>query len=106
MSLYNKYVLPNLIDSACKQSPNMRQREKVIPLANGNVLEIGIGSGLNLPFYDKKHVKHLMAIDPSIDIWNKNKFDPKDIHFDFDFIEAFAENIPSDDNSRACPALR
>jgi len=98
MSFYNKYVLPKVIDSACKQSPNMRQREKVIPLANGNVLEIGIGSGLNLPFYDKKQVNYLMAIDPSIDIWNKNKVDPKDIPFEFEFARAFAEDIPSDNN--------
>ena len=99
MGLYNKYILPKLIVSACKQKPNMRQREKIIPLATGNVLEIGIGSGLNLPYYDDKEVNHLMAIDPSIDVWNKNKFDPKDIPFDFEFIQASAENIPSDNNS-------
>jgi ubiquinone/menaquinone biosynthesis C-methylase UbiE len=99
MGLYDKYVLPKIIDSACKQKPNMMQREKIIPLASGNVLEIGIGSGLNLPFYDKEQVKHLMAIDPSIDIWNKNKIDPNDFPFDFEFAQAFAENIPCNNNS-------
>ncbi len=99
MGLYDKYVLPKIIDSACKQKPNMMQREKIIPLASGNVLEIGIGSGLNLPFYDKEQVKHLMAIDPSIDIWNKNKFDPNDFPFNFEFAQAFAEDIPSNNNS-------
>lgn len=43
----------------------MRQREKVIPLAEGNVLELGIGSGLNVPYYDPHRVKHLIAIDPT-----------------------------------------
>ncbi|MDD3722798.1 MAG: class I SAM-dependent methyltransferase [Lutibacter sp.] len=77
----------------------MKQREKIIPLAAGNVLEIGIGSGLNLPFYAKKIVNHLTAIDPSLDIWKKNSFDTNTLGFGFDFIEAFSENIPADNNS-------
>ena len=50
MGFYNKYILPKAINWACKQKPNMKQREKVVPLAYGDVLELGIGSGLNLPF--------------------------------------------------------
>lgn len=99
MGLYNKYILPKVIDWTCKQRPNMKQREKVVPLASGNVLEIGIGSGLNLPFYNQEKVKHLTAIDPSIEIWNKNLIDTNSLPFDFDFIKAGAENIPADNNS-------
>jgi len=99
MSLYDKYVLPNAIDWACRQKSSMKQREKIIPLASGNVLEIGIGSGLNLPFYDKKKVNHLTAIEPSINLWKKNSFDINTLGFDFDFMEAFAENIPANSNS-------
>jgi len=40
----------------------MKQRVKIIPFAKGNVLEIGIGSGLNLLFYLKENVKHLMQL--------------------------------------------
>ena len=99
MGLYDKYVLPNAIVWACKQKSSMKQREKIIPLASGNVLEIGIGSGLNLPFYDKKKVTHLTAIDPSAAIWKKNSFDINTLGFKFDFIEAFSENIPAANNS-------
>jgi len=99
MGLYDKYVLPNAIVWACKQKSSMKQREKIIPLACGNVLEIGIGSGLNLPFYDKKKVTHLTAIDPSAAIWKKNSFDTNTLGFEFDFIEAFSENIPAANNS-------
>jgi ubiquinone/menaquinone biosynthesis C-methylase UbiE len=98
MGLYDKYVLPNAIVWACKQKSNMKQREKIIPLASGNVLEIGIGSGLNLPFYDKKKVNHLTAIDPSAAIWKKNSFDTNTLGFEFDFMEAFSENIPAENN--------
>jgi len=99
MGLYNKYILPKAIDWACRQNPTRKQREKIIPLAKGKVLEIGIGSGLNLPFYDKKNVKHLTAIDPYIEIWNQNKFDVKGLPFDFNFIKTSAEDIPMDNNS-------
>jgi ubiquinone/menaquinone biosynthesis C-methylase UbiE len=99
MGLYNKHILPILIDFACKQNASMHQRMKVIPLATGNVLEIGIGSGLNLPIYNTKNVKHLTAIDPSKEVWKKNNVDIKNLPFVFSFVEAFAENIPEDDNS-------
>jgi len=99
MGLYNKYVLPKAIDWACSQKPTMKQRVKIIPFAKGKVLEIGIGSGLNLPFYKKENVQHLTAIDPSEKVWNKNSVDMKNLPFDFEFIKAFAEDIPADTNS-------
>jgi len=99
MGLYHKYVLPKIIDWTCKQKPNMRQREKVIPLATGNVLEIGIGSGLNLPLYNNENVNHLFAIDPSKEMWGENIVDTMNLHFEFEFMEASAENIPADNHS-------
>jgi len=99
MGLYNKYVLPVIIDLACKQNPNTRQREKVIPLAHGHVLEIGIGSGLNLPFYDKGKIKRLTGIDPSLELWNRNTVDVRKLPYEFSFIRATAENIPADSDS-------
>lgn len=99
MGLYNKYILPQVVNWTCKQKPNMRQREKVIPLATGKVLEIGVGSGLNLPLYNNKNVNHLIAIDPSKEMWDKNIFDTKNLQFEFEFLKAFAENIPVDNNS-------
>lgn len=99
MGLYSKYILPKAIDWACSQNPSMRQREKVIPHANGAILEIGIGSGLNLPFYTHENIKHLTAIDPSEELWRKNTLNPKDLPFEFEFINAYAENIPLDNNS-------
>jgi ubiquinone/menaquinone biosynthesis C-methylase UbiE len=98
MGLYSKHILPKVIDWTCKQKPNMRQREKVIPLAHGRVLEIGIGSGLNLPMYNGDLVNHLTAIDPSKEIWDKNIIDTKKLNFGFEFVEACAEEIPMDNN--------
>jgi hypothetical protein len=50
MSLYSKYVLPRLIDVAMRNEDTTRVRAEVVPHARGSVLEIGIGSGLNLRF--------------------------------------------------------
>ena len=50
MGLYAKYILPKLIDVSCGVGPIMKQRAKIVPRASGNILEIGIGSGLNLDF--------------------------------------------------------
>ncbi len=94
----NKLILPKMIDRTCRQESYMRQREKIIPLAVGNVLEIGIGSGPNIPIYNEDVVKHLMAIDPSREMWDRNVVDPEKLKFKFKFIEASAENIPAANN--------
>mgnify|MGYP003301832541 FL=1 len=65
MSLYDKYVLPKFLNCACGSNPVSRQRQKVVPLVEGKVLEVGVGSGLNLPFYDKSKIDELWGLDPS-----------------------------------------
>ena len=65
MSFYAERVLPHLIDLACSTRPQQKQREKVVHLAEGDVLEIGIGSGLNLPYYDSGKVRKIFGLEPS-----------------------------------------
>ena len=45
MGIYARYCLPKVVHFTCGLKPAMRQRAKVVPLAEGRVLEIGIGSG-------------------------------------------------------------
>jgi ubiquinone/menaquinone biosynthesis C-methylase UbiE len=94
---YEKYILPKVVHWACNGGPSRKQRIKVIPGANGDVLEIGIGAGLNLPFYDPEKVKSLTAIDPSEEIWKLNRYHMDDLKFDFRFLKAFAEQLPLKD---------
>lgn len=63
---WERHVLPYLIDQACGIRPVARQREKVVPQARGLVLEIGIGTGLNIPFYDKTKVTRIVGVDPAL----------------------------------------
>jgi ubiquinone/menaquinone biosynthesis C-methylase UbiE len=65
-SWYGRYVLPYFIDIACNIKAVRRQRRKVVPLARGLVLEIGIGTGLNLEYYDKTKVERIVGLDPGL----------------------------------------
>src|SRR6266853_2381330 len=67
MSLYAKYVLPRIIDLAMSNRETRRLRAAWIPHARGEVLEVGIGSGLNLAFYTQE-VQRVYGVDPSADL--------------------------------------
>jgi ubiquinone/menaquinone biosynthesis C-methylase UbiE len=67
MGFYARYVLPHLIDLAMRNKETTRLRAAWIPHARGDVLEIGIGSGLNLPFYSAQ-VRHVYGVDPSLEL--------------------------------------
>jgi len=99
MGFYDSYILPKLVHCACGQSPAMKQREKIIPLAEGMVLEIGIGSGLNIPFYRPEKVDHLWGIDPSPEMWAIAGKNAREHQLDAEFMESHAEAIPLDNNS-------
>lgn len=64
MGLYSKFVLPHVINLAMRNKDVTRLRAESVPKARGEVLEIGMGSGLNLPFYSSK-VRRVYGVDPS-----------------------------------------
>ena len=98
MGLYEKHLLPRLTHLACQTRPAMRQREKVVPLATGKVLEIGIGSGLNLPYYREDQVQHVWGLDPSRELWALAEPARKPANLDIEFLESPAEAIPLDNH--------
>ena len=98
MSLYEKYVLPKFLNCACGSKPVARQREKIVPLAEGRVLEIGIGSGLNLPFYDKTKVDEIWGLDPSEELSEMARTVATQEGMKVNFISSGAEEIPLPDD--------
>ena len=99
MNLYDKYVLPRITNLLCAANPVMRQREKIIPLAEGTVLEIGVGSGLNFKYYNPIKVDHLFALDPSEEMWNLAQRQLKTSSLKVDYVKGVADSIPLDSNS-------
>ena len=65
MSFYEERILPHLIGLACGAKPTRKQREKIVHRAYGDVLDIGFGGGLNLPYYDQDRVRHVFGLEPS-----------------------------------------
>ncbi len=98
MSLYDKYVLPKFLNCACGSNPVSRQRQKVVPLVEGKVLEVGVGSGLNLPFYDKSKIDELWGLDPSEELSDMARKLADRENIVVNFISSGAEEIPLPDS--------
>jgi len=99
LSFYNKYILPKVLNCACASKPINYQRDKIVPLAEGVVLDIGIGSGLNIPFYNKAKIKQLYGLDPSKELLDIAKSVAKKENLEIEFLECGAESIPLLDKS-------
>lgn len=99
MGFYDKHILPHFINCACAAKPIMKQREKIVPLARGTVLEIGIGTGLNLPYYDARKVKCVIGLDPSEASWELARARAANLEFGVEFIGLPGEEIPLEDAS-------
>ena len=64
MSFYDTHILPRVIDCGCGGRAFADQRRRVVPEARGTVLDLGAGTGLNLPFYDPARVARVIGLDP------------------------------------------
>ena len=99
MSIYEDHVLPHLIDLACSTKPTRKQREKIVHLAEGDVLEIGFGSGLNLPYYDGNKVRKIFGLEPAAGMRRKAQPNVDAAGLDVEFIDLPGEEIPLETNS-------
>lgn len=97
MGFYEKYLLPKLLNMAMKSPDFKVLRERLVPNATGRVLELGIGSGLNLPFYPEG--AKVVGVDPSAELRVYAEEVARDHSVDVEFVGASAENLDFDDNS-------
>lgn len=98
MGFYAKHVLPLCLDKACGIGPISKQRQKIVPFAEGVVLEVGIGSGQNLPFYDPIKVSRIIGVDPDDHIWKRSTKRRADCPIEIERIGLSGEDIPLEKN--------
>ncbi|MBD1401078.1 class I SAM-dependent methyltransferase [Pelovirga terrestris] len=99
MGFYSRFILPKAVHCACNMGQVRRQREKVIPHARGRVLEIGIGTGLNLPYYDTTRVSKVWGLDPEPAMIRMARRVAGSVPFEVDFIGLSGAEIPLEDDS-------
>ncbi|RLC99859.1 MAG: SAM-dependent methyltransferase, partial [Chloroflexota bacterium] len=99
MNFYDEHCLPHLIHCACGLKVIQSQREKVVPVAEGRVLEVGMGSALNIPFYDPDKVEFVWGLEPSQAMRKKARKNLGRAPFEVRLLDLPGEEIPLDDNS-------
>ena len=99
MSFYRNYVYPQLVDRLGDPPPIENIRRQMIPLAQGNVLEIGAGSGANFVHYDASRVKMLYALEPNPGMVRLAERQRLKTKLKIEFIDLPGERIPLEDRS-------
>ena len=94
MGFYSDTIVPRLVTCACGTKPILKQREKVVPLAQGKVLEIGMGAGHNLPYYDGQRVDAVVGIDPCATSWDLAQKRASQLGVPLEFVHGSAEDMP------------
>jgi ubiquinone/menaquinone biosynthesis C-methylase UbiE len=98
LSFYQRRILPRLIHFGMRQKQLLRLRERLVAGTRGRVLELGIGSGLNLPFYPRE-LDMLLGLDPSRELLQMAKQHSSWVHFPVELSEGRAEDIPLGDRA-------
>lgn len=99
MGFYDRHVLPRLLNAAMSAKPISYQRRKVVPRAQGRVLEIGFGAGHNLPYYDANKVERIWALEPSVEMRKRSQERRAASPIALQFIDLPSETIPLDAES-------
>lgn len=99
MSFYEEKILPHVIHLACGSKPILKQRQKVVPQAEGRILEIGMGSGLNIAYYNPAKVEKLWGLEPSHGMRDKARARVEAAPFDLEWLDLPGEEIPLETDS-------
>ncbi|MDM1764068.1 MULTISPECIES: class I SAM-dependent methyltransferase [unclassified Acinetobacter] len=93
---YQQRIFPHLLNQIMQTPSMMDARAELLRKVKGQVLEIGFGTGLNLPFYQ---VEQLIALEPNTDLYQLAQKNVLDAPFNVQHIQASAEKLPFADHS-------
>lgn len=97
MNFYERHIGPRLVRCLCAMPDIAAQRSQLVPEARGVVLEIGIGPGLNLPYYDPARVERVIGVDPSEAFLQLGEAQRRSAGVPVEIIRAPAESLPLPD---------
>ena len=99
MNWYDRHILPWLIDFGCGLPMVQARRRALVPQARGKVLEIGMGTGRNLPFYDRSRITQLVGVDPALQMHSLAQRRSAQAGLDVELVGLTAERLPLPDES-------
>lgn len=105
MGFYDDKILPHLIHCGCGTANIMQLRRRIVPLAHGDVLEVGMGSGLNLSLYNPAAVTRIWGLEPSSGMRRRAATNLRQSAVAVEWLDLPGENIPLADNTMDCVVL-
>ena len=99
MGFYERHIGPRLVSCLCGMKPFRQERERIVPEAQGRVLEIGFGSGHNAAYYDRARISHLYALEPSQEWRRLGRKRVEELPFPVEWLDLPGEQIPLPDAS-------
>ena len=99
MGIYERLILPRIIHLACGSSPVTKQRLKIVPLASGRVLDVGAGSGHNLPLYAPERVQLVWGLEPNHGMRDLARHNVARSRVELHWLDLPGEHVPLHDHS-------
>ncbi len=99
MPFYGDHIYPHLVNALGNPEPIRKVRERIIPLGQGRVLEIGVGSGVNFVHYDPARVSKVYALEPNPGMIRLAEQERRRTKLDVEFLELAGERIPLQDGT-------
>ena len=99
IGFYRRVIGPHLVHVVCNLGAVRTLRERVVPRASGVVLEIGFGSGLNLPFYQAEQIERVIGIEPDATLLRFSRENRRSFARPVEVVQATAEQLPLEADS-------